>query len=77
MHSKKRLPAVLNPGASVYVEAAEPPAALQPAPPGWLMIRSAKAGAVWFALFRYEYSQDAPPLNEATDDDPSRLPRNV
>jgi 16S rRNA (guanine966-N2)-methyltransferase len=71
------LPAVLKPGGLVYVEAGAPPAALHPPPPGWLMIRSARAGAVWFALFRCEYSQADPAPNETDNDDPSRLPRNV
>lgn len=50
------LPRVV-PGGRLYVEAPELPAALRPPPKGWLIIREARAGAVWFALLQREYSQ--------------------
>lgn len=54
------LPGILAPDAKVYVEAAGRPAALDPPPGGWLIIRQSQAGAVWFALLGSEYSHDVP-----------------
>jgi 16S rRNA (guanine966-N2)-methyltransferase len=45
----ERLPAHLTAGARVYVESAEP----QPLGPAWCELRSDRAGAVHFALYRY------------------------
>lgn len=56
------LPRVAQRG-KVYIEAPERPAALNPPPDGWLIIRESRAGAVWFALLQREYSQDSDPTS--------------
>lgn len=50
------------PGGRIYVEAPTQPAVLTPPPQGWLIIRQASAGAVWFALLQREYSEAPPPI---------------
>jgi 16S rRNA (guanine966-N2)-methyltransferase len=57
----QRLPDHLADGGWVYVEARQQPAALTPPPPGWHIIRSAKAGAVWFALLQRDNSSSPDP----------------